>query len=58
MAIERCLCGATLNVVSPKWRCPYCKREWEYAEIIEDWTEPHIECSGLGLSHRRKWVNG
>ena len=56
MAIERCnFCGVSLNVTSQKWKCT-CGRIYEYAEIIEDWTESYRECSGLGLSNRRKWL--
>lgn len=46
--IESCLCGQKLKVKSKVWRCPFCAREYELAEIGE-WKRAVAECSGIGL---------
>lgn len=52
--IESCLCGQKLRVKSKVWRCPFCAREYELAEIVEECDSVVTECSGIGLFNIRR----
>ena len=52
--IERCLCGQNLSmpISTKKWNCIKCGRQWELAEIVENFTPREI--NGIGLYNKIK----
>lgn len=54
MRIEMCLCGQKLSmpISTKKWNCIKCGRQWELAEIVENFTPKEI--NGIGLYNKIK----
>ena len=52
--IEMCLCGQNLSMpaFTKKWNCVKCGRQWELAEIVENFTLREI--NGIGLHNKIK----
>ena len=52
--IERCLCGQNLSmpISTNKWNCVRCGRQWELAEIVDNFTPREI--NGIGLHNKIK----